>query len=307
MRQITLVFLNLLLPLLLFAQRDCAKLPTEKQLLESLSKKPFGADFRAFHPGCNMTDSIYRRILYLLDWRWTESEINDYLSRNIKEHKRIYLIEETAKAMAKGNDSVYRRVVDSITRKVSRETLKNLKAKNYYGVSKNVILIAAFVGIDKAKPLLREALKDPLHYNAATVELALARLGDKKYQRSIIAQYDYKRNLVGRDWLNYYQDTVAQKLIFVSSQESIYSLHKWMDTSKYYVPNPHKPAQIAQSAHIVIQDLKYIIGNKDFQEKMKNWDEEPFGYRIDEVILFCKKWLLKNKGKYQINKYYCPY
>jgi hypothetical protein len=290
----------------IFAQQPCKRLPTSEQLLQVLSKKPVTSIERMdFRKGCNVTDSIENRILYLLHWEWTKQEIEDNLNNDIQKNWLFYNIETRAKILSKGDKLLYQLETDSITNFLKSERLKNLEKYHAFKVSGDIVLTAAYLNITSAIPILRKALLDSLHYSKLYVELALARFGDGTLQKKIIAENGYNKELNGDEWLKYFYKA-ARNLLFISTQESIFQLNNWLDASKTYVAIDGGKAD-TKSAYFTIIALKHAIENKSFQDIIKNIDDSPYRRMDDSIILACKKWLIKNKGKYQINRFWSPY
>lgn len=290
------------------AQIPCNTVPSTEQILKSLSKKPVtGVYHNHFIIGCNVTDSIRKRILYLLNWQWTKDEIENYLTEYVAERKDFYRIEKRASEVSKGNDSLYKKAKDSIINMLKSERFNYLKSYFHFKVDDGLILAAANLYYTEATPILQQALKDSIHYNPNIVELALARIGDKTLRTKIIDNCVYRKDLNGQDWIEYYTGQIAGKLLFIASQESIFKLNQWLDTSKIYRARVNATKPDTKNAYNVINDLKNIILNKEFQAQLEKVDSEPVGQMANGPILFCKEWLIKNVGKYKINSYYCPY
>ena len=288
------------------AQLPCNRVPTNQQLLEALSRKPVEVSRNHFVIGCNVNDSVKRRLLLLLNWKWTDDEIENYLNETITRLGKFYRIEERSKAVSKGNDSLYKHAKDSIIKKIKLENYNTLLKSNAFRVNDGIILTVANLYYYEAIPILKKALEDSIHYNKTVTELALARLGNTKFQDKIISQCIYKNELEGSEWINYY-NYIASKLLFIATQESIYKLNEWLDTSKMSHYRTIGSGPDTKNAYDVIIDLKNVILNRDFQEKTEGIGDEAVGQKANEPILYCKEWLIKNKGRYEINKYYCPY
>ena len=289
---------------------DCGKLPTSSQLLQSLSGRPNGGGYLfQYRNGCNVNDSIRIRLLHLLNWEWTKEEIDDYLNKDLVKNKDRYAIDKKAKDVALGNDSLYKISVDSIQKIVKSDILNEMHRNGIFAVPPRLFQIAAILQIKEAIPILRKGLADKQHYDSVYAELALARLGDKGLQLKIINSCTNKFSSGSvYDFENHYTYQIAPKLLFLATQESIYKLNEWLDTTNLYYSVRGRKAN-TKYAYKVLADLKHLILNKDFQKIAKDFsDEWDIKYNLDNgLILFCKDWLLKNKGKYKINKFYCPY
>ena len=291
---------------LLNAQVPCAKLMSKSQVLESLRYKPI-RDLRPGHYrlNCNVDDAIKKRMLYLLNWQWTQEELNEYVNRDMSERKDFYNIDKRASTTSKGDEQKQKQAVDSITTMIRAEKMDQASK---FKVPGGLLLTVAHLGFVEARPILIEALKDSIHYNKADVELALAKLGDANMQQKIISRSAYDNSLSGRAWTDKFEKD-GRKLVFIASQESIYQLHHWLDASKMYASKAGR-APDTKNAALVLGYLYEVLLNSDFRELVKPF-KAPYGddYEqvTDQMISSAKNWLIKNKGKYMVNKDYSPY
>jgi hypothetical protein len=308
MNRIIILLVSLVLSLFIRAQVPCdyRAILTTDEILKKLSRKPVEIGFNNFVENCNVNDSVRKRIIELLNWEWTNREVDNYLEEYFMGYEAFFKVKENANKLSKGNDSLYKKAYDSIKAGIKDEERKQIA--KHFGVNGGIILSSAWLYLSKAKTILKTALNDSVHYNQKEVELALARLGDKQLQRKIINSCIYRKDLDGFEWITYFEDKVARKLIFTSTQESICKLTEWLDTSKTYKPRSDGKAVVKTALNIIIV-LKHILKNKDLQAKIKHIDEDLFnkGFNDNNLLVFCKDWLKKNKGRYQINKSWCPY
>ena len=136
--------------------------------------------------------------------------------------------------------------------------------------------------------------------------MALARFGDKALRQKLIGSCSYD-NVKRLDYIDAYQRNAGPELIFISSQESIFKLQEWLDTSLVMATVQGRKPNV-RMAYLVLADLKQVILNKDFQLIAKNFESDWMDSDLDiKPILFCKQWLIKNRGKYNINKNYTPF
>lgn len=286
------------------SQNSCVGYLSTSEVFSQLVNKPSVIPLISLK--CNFNDSIKKRLLYLLDWRWTKAEIDDYLERDIIEHKRIYNIDEVVTKItnSNSNDSFYIKKYDSIKNEIKKSNLNSIP----YGVDVSLIRYMGYLNIREAIPTLYKAFNFPNYYDTIQVELTLARFGDKKLQRKAINRIVNPKGLNVAEWLENFEFSVAPNLLYISTQESIYKLNEWLDTSKIYQPNGpdyHPKRPLAKAALEVIYLLRNVIMNDDFQSivaKIK-YDVRK-GYLENDLILACKYWLKKNKGKYKIYKNY---
>jgi hypothetical protein len=172
-------------------------------------------------------------------------------------------------------------------------------------VPDEVVEAVATAGIKEAIPLLKRDLASQDHhsFHPVAAELALARLGDKNMQQKILKECAYDSTLQDNDGIAWRDDFLKKfrKLIFVSTQESICQLHYWLDTSKYVVTDWESKNGMSLSANWVVASLLRVIVNKDFQNRFKNINVSAIEPVNINLILECRKWLIQNKGKYEID------
>ena len=287
------------------AQINCndKKIASAQSILETLKYKPIvRTRAKAFVPGCNVTDSVKRRLLYLLHWEWSTIELNEYADRQIIAHKDMYKIDGRAKSVSKNNDSLYKIAADSIRDVVKKESLFTLEKTNKFRVDPYLIIAVGQAGIIEAVPFLRDtALVDPVHYDRWAIELALAKLGDKELQNKIIRECKYNASLNGDDWIKDFKEKF-NKLAFLGTQESIYRLHEWIDTSKNYEATSN--GGLGKCASFAISFMLPIFTDPIPKQKIKHIGLE--GMNTMDMIDF-KNWMKVNKGLYKIDPRFCPY
>jgi hypothetical protein len=301
--------LNTLLLVFIFysieAQMPCnhpSGIVSSKQLYETLINKPVDINPRSFVNGCNITDSIKRRLIYLLNWRWTKDEIKDYYKKKLVNYKDVYFIEEKTKKVSKGNDSLYKIVKDSIENEIVRDELKyDTEVNHIFNVKPAIILTVGWLNMKETIPFLRDSAINNNHYDRNIVELSLARMGDEKLQKKIINSCR-NNTKIGQDFERDYYDKY-KKLIYINTQESLYQLNEFIDTSKYVEYN--SKGLLTNFAHRVVQDFISVFGNEEFK-KLYSLIGDEVDYNIDAVLAI-KRWIIKNKGKYIIKKRFCPY
>lgn len=263
------------------AQVPCERLPQTSELLVKLSEKPINAvAIRQYQLNCNVDSSIINRVMYLLRWQWTEAEKIKY-THSLAEKERVDISDSA-------DLNAFKKKVDSLV--------------NTYKIDPGLTLLPAKLDLQAALPFLEAALKDTVHYHRHFVELALARLGNKAVGHRLIEQMNNNTALNGGEWLADASKKVT-KLMFIASQESIAKVAAFLDTSKIRLKTAH--GGIVKNAVEIVWFLSNLIQNKEFQSHA-NWIEAYNFEQIDDkMILYCRDWLLKNKGKYEINRAYC--
>jgi hypothetical protein len=286
------------------AQVPCDKIGLLKpeQLLAMLQYKPVNIEPMRFVAECNVTDTIRKRLAYLLNWRWTPAEIEGYFNQELELHKSFYRIEAKAAAVANGNQKQYKKAIDSITKEVNAYTLKYMQKGGLFAVREVNVLVVGWLIMKETIPFLRDsAMQDQAHYPRWAVELALARMGDISLQTKII---DECRNLAkpGADFEQEYIDK-SRKLKYLGTQESLCQLNQFIDTSKYVEENSNG-AKTSFARRVAI-DLQIYIKNAELKRLIDLIGDE-YNYSLS-AIMDVKRWMIANKGKYIIKTGICPY
>ncbi len=283
--------------------RTCSSYPNNEAVLQSIKEKPIlNVVTSNFSLKCNVNDSVIKRLVYLLNPAWDSAEIEYYLIKEVKKQDSWFKISETAKKISKGDDSIFKIKYDSIINYWKADFKEDMQKEHIFDFNKNILRVVAFLEIKQAIPIIKKYFNN---YNNFEAELALARLGNKIFQKKIIANSNPpKDNIDGESWLDNMSISVGN-LMFIGTQESIYPIANWLDTSKYYTVNSVGSSGMA--AYKVLGILSDFILNKDFQEKIKNIDFSGQCPCTTDIILDVKKWLQKNKGKYIINRNFYPY
>jgi hypothetical protein len=287
-----------------YCQKPCNKLPSTATLMQQLAKKPVLQIYpRDFLKGCNVTETMINRILYLLNWQWTEAEIEQYNEAIFDEYENIFNIKSIALKLANGNDFLYKQALDSLKKQLMPFVTKKYGESHAFRVDAGLVLLAGKLDIKSAIPKLNEALLDTIHYNKWALELALARLGNKSIEDKILNECKYDSSLDGKNWSN---DFIlkAKKLGFIATQKSIFKFVKWLDTAKYFARTPSGGVRVKSAAY-VISFLSNIIQNEEFLAIIKPFKadyDDDFGQVTNNMIIQCREWLIKNKGKYILNR-----
>ena len=302
MKQLLLLILILFVAAKSICQMPCSEFPTEKKLLELMAVKPIiEINPYIIKRECNLTDTLKKRLVYLLNKHWTKQELEDYINNDLIEHKRVYEIEKIARELAVNNDAIFKKNMDSLTQFWKLYIKNEMQRAGVYEISNQLILTNAALRFNEAKYILNKAYKnkDTAFYDMSTVELALARMGNKTLEKKIINECKYLSQLNGFDWMETYQ-YVASKLFFINTQESMYAISKWLDAYKEYVPLADGDAT-SQSASTVLQRLRFFISNKDFQKLTSELEDFYSNFHNSELILKAKKWMKENRGEYILN------
>jgi hypothetical protein len=272
------------------------------EIFETLKEKPVIINPSSFVEECNVNDSIKKRLRYLLRWQWTKNEINEYYKKNLDTYKNIYLVDEKARKISNGNDSIYKISKDSIEYEIIKNELKyDIEHNHIFNVKKELVLTIGWLNMKETVRFLKDSALNSKYYDKVSVELALARMGDKKLQKKIIAACRNSSN-IKEDFVNDYNNKFC-KLVYIGTQESLYQLHEFIDTSKYIPLN--SKGTMTSFALKIVQNFKTVFGNDEINKLIKLTGDE---YDYDtKSILAIKQWIIKNKGKYIIEKGFCPY
>jgi hypothetical protein len=229
---------------------SCKGVPKYHELWFTLTPRPvFEIRAADFYIGCNVTDSIKNRLLTLLEWQWSPKELSDYLFRRMTYFGLFDKVEQSVKKLSKGDTIRAKVIKDSLIKVEEKWVIDNSLGGRLFAVDNGVLLAIGVLNLRKAIPRLRKGLKDPLHYDAATVVKVLAKLGDKKMEAAIIKNCKYDSALSNHDWIDYYQNQMAPKLLYIGSQESIFAVHQWLDTAKQSETFAHELAHMLRLPH----------------------------------------------------------
>jgi hypothetical protein len=271
-------------------------------LLRIMEEKPVSISPSYFIEKCNVNDSIINRLRYLLNWQWTKNEVEIYYKKKLVTYEKIYQIEQISRQISKGNDSIYLATKDSIEVATKQNEFKYDKEyNNIFNVSEGIVLAIGWLNMKETIPFLRDSALNSKYYDKPSVELALARMGNKKLQKKIFnscLNYSTNKEDFVSDFNNNYR-----KLIYIGTQESLFYIHEFIDTSKYFPINSE--GAMTSFALKVVQNLKTVFGNDEINKLISQTGDE-WNYNV-KVILAIKQWIIKNKGKYIIKKWFCPY
>jgi hypothetical protein len=185
----------------------------------------------------------------VLAWKWTQPDIDHYVFRRLTDLEAFSRTEREALRVSKGDTLRYKLIRDSLLKIEEKWVLEHLLGGRLFAVDNGVLLAIGILNLRKAIPTLRKALKDPLHYDSATILRVLAKFGDKKLESEIIKNCKYDSALSNHDWIDYYQNQMAPKLLYIGSQESIFAVHQWLDTAKQSETFAHELAHMLRLPH----------------------------------------------------------
>ena len=210
-------------------------------------------------------------------------------------------------------DSTYHFVYDSLLAETKAQIEKDIRAKVVPDI---LVKLAAAIGLKEAFPLFKNDLNlTSKHlYNPGIAELALAKLGDKKMYEKILKECSYNSNLIDFDSVSY-QDNKAwlndfyykfDKLTFLNTQESLFQLHNWLDTSKFCIDGQvNANIYLGYSSFIVARRLLQFFRRGDEIMKFRKKGDLGINKITADAIMDVKKWMIENKGKYVV-KHECP-
>ncbi len=299
------------------SQSNCVNIVDSTTLLSNINHSLEDFTFRLLNPNCNVSIAIRNLLITrLTSPPFTFEQIDSVLKKENGQQPFGYTYSDVHKRFAKGNDSLSLIIFDSLAhaqKMASYNQQKKLPNNYRFGVDKDIILSTGWLYLQKAKPILQNALKDVNYkYEPVFVKLALARMGDKESINYCLQNISENISQISTmdNWDEAYQKS-APYMIFPAQQETIYEMHNWLDSSRrdYSNPSPSGKSRWFFSSYKPIVDLKVIILNKDFQKIVKSVElyEEEFSLQDKSIVQQCKEWLINNKGNYKINPYYCPY
>jgi hypothetical protein len=234
------------------------------------------------------------RLKTLLRKQYTTEERNRYI-----EDKTKYIFEDTLYVSGiaydvfkkkhinyeKAKDSVKTATKDSIKMAVLEKYSKKLYDEGY---SIHLPLLIGWLNMREYIPILDSIQKT---YDNLSFKIALARLGNKKYQQ---------------DFLN--QETTNMNIAFyIGTQELIakYGEQLYSKEEKYFI-QPGDPIPIVYNVIIDLQNnlsnFPKLIDEKIYLVRQKEIDELP-----PDTLEKARQWMKENKGKYIISPDFKPY
>jgi len=226
------------------------------------------------------------RLLTFLRKQYTTEEKNRYIEDNTK-----YIFEDTLYVSGIAYDEFkkkhinYEKAKDSVRVAVLERYSKKLYHDEKYSVY--LPLLIGWLGMKEYIPILDSIQKtdDDLSF-----KIALARLGNKKYQQ---------------DFLN--QETINKNIAFyIGTQESIakYREKLYSEEEKYFI-QPGDPIPIVYNVIIDLQNnlsnFPKLIDEKIYLVSQKEIDELP-----PDTLEKARQWMKENKGKYIISPDFNP-
>ncbi len=313
MKKIIIIFFTSLLFKDLKSQIPCHiknRVLDSTSLFNSIKTRPVTIPYiRELKVECNITNSIKSRLLELLDFKWNIEEIENYLNTKYQKSKEFLSLPSHATSLnlSKENYNRFLLIYDSLWYNMRKFELDLMFKNNYFKTDPSIPKAIGFLDMIEAIPKLKSALREPNYYDTVSIELALARLGDT------ILQAKHTRNIVydkSRSDFNWFSSTALNQLdllIYLNTQESIFKINEFCDTTKYYCKTSHG-CNPTLTCIMSVYYVKEVIRNTDFHERFKSIGDFKSAYEVDDedyfkkALVFCKKWLLDNKGKYQLNR-----
>ncbi len=309
MKNIICLIITFTVNLCLSAQIPCngTNNPSKEVLLYNLKQYPI-LDTRPslYIDSCNLSDSIIKQINYRLrNWKWSKESIENYVNSQLSYYKEFYGIDKLAANNPPDLDSIFKVKKDTITNPIKADLVSRMENDDFFKIPPNLVLTVGWLNLQSAKAFLKDtAMKDANHYPIWAVELALARLGEKKIRDRIISE-DSKIILSQiNDNSNVSFFNSFKRMTYLNTQESIYELHKWVDTA-YTIELYASGTELTYLSTEFLYSIKRAILNKEFHEIVRRIPHE--GIESTSDILLAKKWLIENKGKYQLNKKLCVF
>lgn len=300
------------------------KLPTSQELLTRLSKYPLNVTQVIspweFSSNKNVNDSIRLKLFSLIKNEWSDSEIESSVNYHLnRDFKNIFeakfwnaglkdSITNIAVRRKLYFDSAFHFVYDSIALNY-KQLIKHKLLNNK--IPDEIILATATAKMYNAIPILMKDITDSSNYRIdfKVAEIALAGLGVKKYQQKFMNLYKkyYQHDLKGNFNAVYPFSKTAlngdQIMMIIGTQESVSLLAFGIDTSSAFKIkyNKNSPERIIPADPVNL--ILWFIKNNSLKA---GFQKQPAGdvYKNEaspEQVLFVKKWLAANKGKYEFD------
>ena len=208
-------------------------------------------------------------------------------------------------------DSVYKSVYQNLAFPYKEGIKKGILEEM---VPNEIVMAVAFAQIQEAIPLLKaDLISTTKHYfDKNKTELALAKFGDKIYLKQI-----YKNHYDAiKDTINLKTESAKGNDIYnmfiLNTQKSVATIADWIDTS-YKIKevsrsfHSSRPVKYIFSSYSIVYEVMKIIKNEDFYigfnklQGDKYLADRDFESITAEQLMYIKNWLIKNKGKYELD------
>ena len=295
-----------------------------EQALESIHSykninKSYKSSVLPYNQSRYFTEQARKKLLLIIRDGWTQEEklnaAEQYIIKSINNEIEFWekVVKDTVNHKLREGDRVkYKNYVDSLNRFLNNsdkinipvyqnsimEIIKQIESKKIFN---ELIYTSAMLSDDRFIPILKQSLKDSIHYDPFAVKMALARFGVEPYKTKILKSYyiDLSKN----NWhsrQNYY----ASVLFYLCTQESVYEYSKLLNV-KYHGVIEADDYMIISVPSETISNLQNIILNKDFQNYLSKVEYIPESIK-KKNINWVKKWIKENYGNYELNRDYYP-
>jgi hypothetical protein len=175
-----------------------------------------------------------------------------------------------------------------------------------YKIPNFIILTVAWIDLKEAKPILKKAyLNNSPNFDRYYLQIALAKLGDKDALNDLF-KLDYVYKITDWQCTKYSLVDYIFPLKFIGSQESIFQIHRLLDTtSKCTEYGTDDITRKIYSATKIIKQFNNLFQNPSFKLVTNNFDFNYYYWdRVitADIIYRIKNWITDNKGKYELNK-----
>lgn len=266
----------------------------------------------------NLTEEYKQELAKLSVRKFIETEISNLT----KSRKNPELLPRHKKSLQKRLDSLtkitqikadtfppYQQAVAKRGEEISRIKIDN-----------NLILVSGLTDDRRYVPILLKVIGDSISYDQAVVELALARFKEEPFHLEMINRFTFNEEFIkeikGDHFkLGDYFSRLSRNLTYISSQESLLELSKFLPTE----------LKVTDKRAINMGDVGYSpVSRQAFEmivEKLNNTEikqyiaKHPKSFNVfgkfnvpqetaieKKHVLFLQKWMKDNYGQYEIKR-----
>ena len=232
----------------------------------------------------NFNQQAKNRLTNLLLKQYTSEEVYRYVKNDSRFMVDDKFIEDWAIHESERRNISIEEAKYSIMNTITKDSKDKLYNKKY---SFNLPVLIGWLNIKECIPILEKSIQNP--NGNLSVKIALARLGNKKYQ-----QYFLDRETIDMNTAFYIgtQDLIAKY------GEELYSEEK-----KYFM-QPGKKIPIVYNVIISLQDN--LLNFPKLTDESYIYKQEQIDALPPNILEDARQWMKENKGKYVINPDFSP-
>ncbi len=293
--------------------------------------KPYPNDIPTIRKWYNEVSK--NELLKLLENKWPEEEkqelaelsVRKYLETEIrnltKSRENPELLPKYKKSMQKRLDSLVKITqIKADTFPPFQQAIKKRKKElDDLKLDDRLIRMAGLLDDPRYIPVLRQAMGDSIHFNQQELKIALARFKVEPYHSDMIKFYSIDTKVINKKKINHrelnrYYNSKRSVLLYISTQESIWELSKFLPVElKVTDSRTLNSDDVGYSpvSRRAFEDIAGRLDNKVIKDYVSANSNElnvnPIKFRVlqetpinKKHITFLQKWLQENYGRYEL-------